>query len=270
MSYFSRHYAILELDKAIGMMRAGTLPKYPLAITFDDGYRNFYTHAFPILKKMRIPATMFIAADFVSERKPLWVDRLEYAIGNQAGGRAEKIARDKKIRDELKKLPDDEKEKLLQEIERVSSSIFSDFDGDRVVYAPLSKSEILEMKGASIKFGAHTKSHPILSKLSPARLGDEVRGSKEALKDICGGISDVFAYPNGQPGDWNEATESAVSNAGFSFALTTVEGVNGKDAHSFRLKRMTMDGTGAGAAFAAVAAGVRLFLSKIKHLYDAA
>ena len=89
MSYFSRHYAILELDKAIGMMRAGTLPKYPLAITFDDGYRNFYTHAFPILKKMRIPATMFIAADFVSEESRS--GPAEYAIGNQAGGRAEKL-----------------------------------------------------------------------------------------------------------------------------------------------------------------------------------
>ena len=263
MRFCAGHYTILDLEESIRRLRDGTLPPYALAITFDDGYRNFYEYAFPVLQSLKIPATMFLATDFVFDKKPLWVDRLEYALGHMDGSRSERIARDAKVRVELKMLSADEREKRLREIE-TSSSPLSDFTGEGAVYAPLSLVEIGEMREAGIAFGAHTKSHPILSHLPLEETEREVRESKDIVEKQCGSVSSIFAYPNGQADDWNEATEVVVARAGFSGALTTIEGANYADTPVFRLKRMTMDASTAGASFATIASGVRLFARMAK------
>lgn len=263
--YFTKHYAILPLDEATERLNRGTLPQYALAITFDDGYRNFYEHAYPLLKKHRIPATMFLASDFVLDKKPLWVDRLEYVSGLGNGSKSEKIRQDFSIRTELKKLDARERERRLQQTEERAESALRDFSGDRSVYAPLSLEEIREMRGNGIAFGAHTKSHPILSRTLEDAASDEIRGSKEVLEQSIGKISRVFAYPNGQLDDWNEEIERIVGDAGFNSALTTIEGTNGRSTHPMRLKRMALDATDAGPGFAVIVSGVRRWLSKVRN-----
>ncbi len=262
--YFRRHYTILGLDDAISRMETGTLPPYSLVITFDDGYRNFYTHAFPILKDIGVPATMFLATDFVLGKKPLWVDRLEYATGMRSESSAEKIRLDIRLRNELKKLSTDEREARLQSFEKESGAALTDFSGDRAVYAPLAHEEILEMADHSITYGAHTKSHPILSLESTECVRSEISGSKEALESEGVTLSGVFAYPNGQPGDWNDTVERVLEEGRFTHALTTLEGTNTKDTKRYRLRRMVMDMSDDTPAFAAIASGVRLFLKSLK------
>lgn len=250
MQYFKKYYAILALDEGIKRLSNNTLPPNALAITFDDGYRNFYTYAFPILKKLNIPATIFLATDFVLEKKPLWVDRLEYAGF---------------MSDEYKLLFADERKRLVKETERRAGISFTDFEGDRAVYAPLELEEIREMQTAGIAFGAHSRSHSILSRIPQELIEEEVAGSKHALEEAGIRVSVAFAYPNGQAGDWNETVEKAVEKAGFTAALTTVEGVNKRGAHPLRLKRIAMDGTDNSKAFAVIASGVRGLLQKIRH-----
>ncbi|QQG37901.1 MAG: polysaccharide deacetylase family protein [Candidatus Kaiserbacteria bacterium] len=263
MRYVAKHYSVLELDDAMKRLRSGTLPAYSIAITFDDGYRNFYEHAYPILRELHIPATMFLATDFVLRKKPLWVDRLEYALGKGSGSTEEKIARDTRTRQELKELPDAEREAQLASLERQASVSFTDFEGERVVYAPLSPEEIREMRSHGISFGAHTKSHPILSRIERSRLDEEIAGSRDELQRLCG-TSSVFAYPNGQREDWNDDVEAAIRKAGFSAALTTIEGCNTTKTPLQRLRRIAMDGTGLDPSFAAIAAGMRGYLRTLR------
>ena len=54
------------------------LPTNPIILTIDDGYEDNYTFAYPILKKYSIPATIFLATDFISHRAWLWSNKLEY------------------------------------------------------------------------------------------------------------------------------------------------------------------------------------------------
>jgi peptidoglycan/xylan/chitin deacetylase (PgdA/CDA1 family) len=263
MRYFRKHYTILRLDEAVEKLRCNDLPAYSLAITFDDGYRNFYTHAYPILKKYNIPATMFLATDFVLDKKPLWVDRLEFAIGGQSGSKEEKKLLDARLRSELKKLTSSEREKRLQAIERRSETL-NDFENERSVYAPLSLLEMREMAEQGISFGAHTKSHPILARESKKIIDEEIREAKEALESKGIPLSSVFAYPNGQPGDWNEDVEQVVARTGFTSAVTTVEGANEKRTNVFAYRRNVMDATSDDLSFAAIAAGVRSALRAVK------
>lgn len=264
--YLTAHYHVLPLEEALTRLHNGTLPPFALAITFDDGYENNYVHAFPILKRLELPATFFVTTDFVFGRKPLWVDRLEYACGDGNAPRLEKERWDNELRNSLKKRSSDEREQHLQIIEKETRAL-SDFERERRVYAPLSTSQMRDMVKSGMAIGAHTQTHPILSCISPEEARSEIALSKLALESAGFIVSPIFAYPNGQPGDWTEKTEETCADIGFTHALTTEQGINMKDTPTFRLKRMALDGTDDDMyTFAAIVSGVRSYLSRLKQL----
>ncbi len=263
LRFFKKNHVVLPLEEALRKLQDGSLPEYALAITFDDGYRNFYTHAYPLLQRYNMSATMFLATDFVCRKIPLWVDRLEYAIGKHDGTYAEKTALDAKTRAALKTTSPAQREHDLRNIEQAVFSPFNNFDDERSVYAPLSQEEILELQDAGMSFGAHTKSHPILSTQAQAEQFAEIHGSKQDLEAIGVRVSTVFAYPNGQANDWNETTEALLTQLGFTHAVTTFEGTNTAVTPRLRLRRYVLDATEDTAVFANVVSGVRLFLKSL-------
>jgi len=267
LAYLKVHYTTLPLEEALLLMRKNELPPHALAITFDDGYENNFLYAYPALKRMELPATFFVTTDFVFGRKPLWVDRLEYACGNGETVRAENEEKDSALRNAFKKLSVEEREDALSALE-VESRALTDFEDNRKVYAPLSESQMREMEANGMTIGAHTQTHPILAKISPEEARSEIALSKLALESKGFAVSPIFAYPNGQPSDWSEHTEETCSEIGFTAALTTMQGVNTRATHLFRLKRIALDGTDDDMyTFAAIVAGMRLYLSKLKHLF---
>ncbi len=265
LAYFQSHYSILSLEDALTKIQNDSLPPNALVITFDDGYRNFYTHAYPELKARGIPATMYLATDFVCRSVPLWVDRLEYAIGKGEGTRSEKIALDAETRSKFKTLAPAIREHDLRNVEQIGWTKFEDFNDDRAVYQPLMREEIIEMQTHGISFGAHTKSHPILATQTADEQRDEIEGSRRDLELLGVQVSPVFAYPNGQRDDWNTETETVLTAAGFTHGLTTLEGVNTRETHPQRLHRFTLDATEDIAAFANIVSGVRLFLKSFRQ-----
>ncbi len=267
LAFLKAHYTILPLEEALQLQQENRLPPYALAITFDDGYENNFHFAYAALKRMKLSATFFVTTDFVFDRKPLWVDRLEYAYGAGNSSRTEKETRDNELRNALKKLSSEEREERLVAIETETRSL-TDFANDRKVYAPLSESEMREMVDGGMTIGAHTQSHPILSMILPDEARSEIALSKLALESAGFTVSPIFAYPNGQSGDWNDKTEELCQKTGFTHALTTEQGVNTRATHPYRLKRIALDGTDDDiATFAAIVAGVRLYLSTIKRLF---
>jgi peptidoglycan/xylan/chitin deacetylase (PgdA/CDA1 family) len=245
MEYLRRKYTILPLEEAIERLTNGTLPPYSMAVTFDDGYENNYTYAFPVLRAHSVPATIYVTTDFVDKKTPLWVDRLEYVIGMAPGGkdvsREEKIAVDAALRAKLKLFEKKKREERLKALEADAGIAMTDFSGDKGVYAPLTWEECRMMRPWRIAFGAHTKSHPILSRTSIFDQRDEIGESRRVVSQSLGSVSSVFAYPNGQPGDWTPETEETLQELGFSAALTTIPGVNTRRTNPYAMRRITMD-----------------------------
>ena len=101
----------------------------------------------------------------------------------------------------------------------------------------LSWEEVRALAKLGFSIGAHTVSHPILSRIDSGRAWAEIVGSRDAIAAACGRAPRAFAYPNGGTEDYTEAVVGLVRRAGFTCAVTTRFGVNGRDVNPWELRR---------------------------------
>src|SRR5262245_386542 len=78
VEYLAAHYTLVSLSRLATCLRKRELPPRLAAITIDDGYRDAYEIAFPILRKHCAPATVFVVTEFVEGRAWLWTDKARY------------------------------------------------------------------------------------------------------------------------------------------------------------------------------------------------
>lgn len=278
--WLKRHYVILPLAELVERLAGpGQLPPRALAITFDDGYDNVYTHAFPHLRRLNIPASVFVATDLVQPGKPLWFDRLEYAIGHSRKNSiilpwdgafrefplstlAERCASDQTIRQRIKLLTARAGSKLLEAVEnQAGAELAKTFSASP--YRGLSWEQIKEMQGSGITIGAHTRSHSILSRLTPAEAEEEITGSYLLLRQRLKDVLDIFAYPNGQPDDFDASTIAILRQNGFRAALSTIPDLAGSARNPYVLPRFTLDNTDDPRLFRLTVTGIRSMLSQL-------
>lgn len=157
-----------------------------IEITFDDGYKNNFEHALPLLKKYNLSATIFLITDFI----------------------------DGKI-------------------------LSMDLAGERFDVPSLTWGEARAMNEAGIKFGSHSKTHAILTKMTKKEVENEVTESKKRIEEILGCRIERFSYPFGHRGSFNGLTREALINAGFNYAYTNIMGINSNSPEeSFILRRI--------------------------------
>lgn len=279
------HYSLLPLATLIELIRSKKrFPTRACAITFDDGYHNLYGYALPAIRSLKLPATIFLPTDFIDRKSPLWVDRLEYAIGHAAIPQfslringvlrafplhtfQDRCMSDAAIREVLKKLPRDEAAALLASIiDQTQKDLTDSFLSSP--YCPLTWDEIREMRDAGVTFAAHTLTHPILSRTPTDEAAQEIAESHRRITKEIGVALPIFAYPNGQPDDFTQNTVALLKKEGVIAALTTTPGVIGSNPDLFRLPRITMDNTDAEYRFRATVTGFRAALANIRsYLY---
>lgn len=202
----------------------------PVVITVDDGYRDFFTIAFPLLQDGRVPAMVFLTTGFVDGQLMLWWDRLEQLL-EEASGRRVDVTLDgvalqldltstssrkqvwHRLADRCRFLPHAEKEQLIEALAKALGAGPALLGDER--YAPLCWEEIQLMSRAGILFGAHTLSHPILSRLPAVQAQTEIEQSRHQLETMLGVSVDWFSYPQGGPADYTPKIKEMVRAAGF-------------------------------------------------------
>ena len=247
MAHIARHYTVLPLEDLADRARRGATPRNALAITFDDGYRSNLTHAAPILSRYGLPATIFLVSSYIGTPHALWFDRLALALKNS---RRREVSLE-----ESRPLPlttVDERLRGLTAAQKYFKALpYRDHQPqlDRVLaslepVAPeppkrfmLSWDEVHALRGLGFSIGAHTETHPILSRLNPDDARREIEGSKRAIERALGKPVTTFAYPNGGVDDYTEATVRLVSEAGFACAVTTRRGLNTTATPPLELRR---------------------------------
>jgi len=250
MEYLHREYSVLDLNDLMGMLDRGeTIPPRAAALTFDDGYEDVYRNAFPVLKQYNLPATVFISTGFIDGDNLPWTDELGFlfkrtektGLDIENGEQKEsfqwadeegKFIAFKRLKGMMKILFEAEREIIFQQVKR-QLSVFSP-NPIRI----MNSSIVREMSAAGVSFGSHTVHHPILSRVPPRRAQEEIRESKHRLEAIIGQEVRGFCYPNGGEDDFNEVIKGMVQHAGYQYACTTIDGINGQYADRYELKRL--------------------------------
>ena len=177
------------------------LPRRPVLITFDDGYRSVLMEAAPILATYDLPAAVFVCTGPMASTRLLWFDQVAAREGEEA-------VEAWKSRD-------------YQTWESVCAERSALVDGDpRTLMLPAELAALARMDG--IEIGGHTSRHPILARASACEQRKEIQHNLQAIEAWTGTRVRAFAYPNGRPGiDYTCETTSILRDAGIDTAFTT-------------------------------------------------
>ncbi len=231
---------LIELKARFRLMTFGDLatilasgqqvPPYSAVITVDDGYADFYEYAFPVLRKVGVPASLYVTTGFVDRELWLWPDQLEYVLKSTeerslkchiAGqgfdlplqSAIERKQAWGKLVPVLLGMPNEE---MRGAIEMLSQHLRVPLTSDQPAeYAAANWDQLKELSQAGIEIGPHTRTHPSLTRIPEAQLQEEIAGSKRRVEEMLGTHCRTFCYPNGTPDDVNERIKEVVTEAGF-------------------------------------------------------
>ena len=250
--YLKQHCHLISLDDYLDTRRTGTaLPQNAVALTYDDGYESNYLENYPMLQQYQAPATGFLTAGLIGSNDLFWWDKLLYALSATTTpnvtvastqwpltghlARRRSIGR---ILLKIKTMPESEKNKTIEDILNQLNVDLTDAPANMRI---MNWQQARTMHQAGLSFGAHTLTHPILTRCSAAEATTEITESKTILEQNLQTTIRYFAYPNGEPGDFNSNIKTIVQNAGFDCALTTIEGYNDLTNDLFELKRVPLE-----------------------------
>ncbi|HVE14320.1 MAG TPA: polysaccharide deacetylase family protein [Elusimicrobiota bacterium] len=237
--YLRRRHAVVPLARLLDALAGGEpLPDNAVVITIDDGYRSVYEAAYPILKRAGLPASLFLVTGFLDRAEPLWTDRVTHAMGGDPD--------EPRVRAAMKALQEAERLAALERLEKERGRALSLGAGCPDEYRPLEWPQVREMAASGlISIGSHTDTHPILTRCAPQDARRELADSKRILEERLQAPCDLFCYPNGWHGDFDESTRTLLKELGYRCGITTVPGFTREGDDPYALKRFGTDDEGA-------------------------
>jgi peptidoglycan/xylan/chitin deacetylase (PgdA/CDA1 family) len=257
--HIRENYSPVSLVQVDAWLRSGDpLPANAIAITVDDGYRDFSKAAYPIFAAWRIPVTVYLVSGFLDGQLWLWVDQVRYAflhsplrrfrlefpsgpaLESALGSQAQRVHAARELCEALKRQPNAFRLSVLESLpERLQTAIPAAPPAED---APLEWDAIRRMDQCIATFGAHTITHPVLSRMAGEdEVRREIEGSKRRIEEALDRPVDHFCYPNGGPGDITAESIELVRQAAFRTAVTTVTGLNDPATDSLLLRRIGVE-----------------------------
>lgn len=242
-AFLASNYNVISLQEMVRCMEAGENP-HPNAIvlTFDDGYASNFHLAWPVLREFNLPATIFVTTGFLDGVERLWFQRLDLALGHTTqraiewefehgteslplGTREQRREALQRLLVEFKRLPDED---ALNEIARIEPALGVKepaLDDLPAPMRPMTWDQLRMMTSSGlIDVGAHTHTHPILSRCTDAAMRAEVFTCRDRIAAELGAMPQAFCYPNGGAADYTQTTVDLVKEAGFKAACTMKSG----------------------------------------------
>ncbi|HKX84351.1 MAG TPA: polysaccharide deacetylase family protein [Pyrinomonadaceae bacterium] len=252
MGYLATHFKVISLSRLLDQVDQGIgIEPRTVAITFDDGYRDNYLYAHPVLRKYGLPASLFVATGYTDTSRVMWNDRIAGAIKHTtrrfmnlelpdeslfvslASDRSKLEALSSTL-EKLKSLAESQKTIITEEIVQQLGN--GGACCDRLM---LGWAELREMRNSGWEVGSHTVEHRILTKISHSEMESEVTDSKKILEQELQTPITVLAYPNGKEQDFAAAIKESAQSAGYRAALTTMNGLNHEAFERFAIHRIS-------------------------------
>jgi len=255
--YLAAHHSVVDLAEAARRLAAGeALPRPAVCLTFDDGYADVYQHAYPVLRRLGLPATVFVSTAYVgSDHVPWWAhlsrmvmktDREELdTAGLEAlqadaaarqpfalGTRSQRLKALAALNEAMKHMPEAGHDPVLQALSRRLGVPL--LEGQPGVW--MGWEHLAEMARHGITIGAHTVRHPNVALLGPDEQRAEIVGSKQRIAEAIGEPPRLFAYPFGL----FDASARGIVAEHFAAACSSERGANGADADPYALRRISL------------------------------
>lgn len=246
MQLLAQHFNVLPLSVALQKLEDGSLPEKSVSVTFDDGYKDVLQHAMPVMCEHKISSTIFVATcgltgnvlwndkiiEAIWHSKKHQIDLAELGLGHfNIEGADNKYACATQIKDKCKYLEYGEREAAVERIIEMC-------DSEQIESDMLTEDDLKTLKSQGVEFGAHTVTHPILTKIDELRAVAEITDSKKQLESVLESEISFFAYPNGCWGkDIGEEHLKMVESAGYKNAFTMDEGLVTRSSNPFLLPR---------------------------------
>ena len=209
------------------------------AVTFDDGYEDLLTYAFPVLDALDAPSTIFLATRYVNDGAPFWWEVLRWlehkpallarhaSAWNLPTGRSPAATVDAWCA-HWKRFTPARRDELQSQL-------------DCPTWLPRALSPCeLTQRPDGCQLGCHGHTHTVLSVLKPTEIASELKRSHYYLNKWSRSALPIFAFPNGQREDFNEEHRSQLVDAGLIAALTTLHGTNRPGADPYMLRRISV------------------------------
>ena len=282
--YLRRHYRMMHLDEALAELyqpderQSSKDRRTPLVLTFDDGYRDNYTHAFALARKLQVPITVFLIPSYLDSDRTFWwregVEIIQEATVAEVvfeertyhlQDPGDCALREQAIDTRLRQAPTvAEREAALEEFRCLLAAPQTPLPSDHRDRI-LTWAEAIEMQESGwVSFGAHTMHHPILANLTnPEEVRNEVIECRRVLEQRLSRPVRSFAYPVGGKEHISDHAVQAVKDAGYSWAVTTFHGVDTPQSDPYMLGRVLGDVSRHWLVMAAETSGIWRVLSTL-------
>lgn len=248
MQLIKRYFTVLPLADAVNRLYHNSLPPRAVCITFDDGYQDNYTVALPILKRLSLPATFFVATAYLDggimwndiillslslcEQAELDLSTLRLPTYSIHNIEQRKFAANDLIR-RLKYIQQPQREHYARQVAELARvSVANDL--------MMTSQQVEALVAEGMEIQAHTHSHPILNEVTATIAREEISANKSQLESITGKPVRLFAYPNGKPAiDYNDSHIELLRELNFTAAVACRSGVSTAATDPFQLARFT-------------------------------
>lgn len=256
LAEIKKAFHTMTLSEYIEQEQRGIKTKKPVVIiTVDDGYRDFYEIAYPLLRQYKIPATLFITTRFIDGEIWFWWDKIRYILNHGTKKIAEFNYNNTVYRidttnpsgiekawhnlcDACFLLPEHEKHQFAQSLGNSLGVAVPAFPPKE--FEPMTWDEVINVSKDSVEIGSHTMNHPILTNIDINDAKREIEQSKNLIeKQICAETK-VFCYPHGRSSDYNQQICDTVAKAGYLGAVVAHDGII--EHNIFTLTRMNPPG----------------------------
>lgn len=258
MRWLRRHCTLIRPEELLRHAQTPGWRRPAVLVTFDDGYRDYYDNAFPVLEELGIPSVVFVATAFIDNGGLLWTENVNWVVAETSRSRAQLpwsrepefdlSSRDGRqsfiaaAKSHLKQVPDAQRQR---ELHLLFDELGVSPDQANLERQMMNWDEVRATIGLT-QIGGHSHTHPIMSQLDERQMDLEIRLCRERIATQTGQVPRYFAYPNGRQQDFNDMTRRLLRQYGFELAFSTIEGINGGNIDQMAIKRQPTGATNLG------------------------
>ena len=230
-----QEYTLVDPVDVRACLRGKPWPRRPAMITFDDGYRDNYERALPILENHGAKALFFIATHYIDHRNVYWWDRISYTLKHATKTTftieypttlaidvgSDRSRAESALHSLVKTTFDLDLSRFLEELTTAAGVAWSDaLERELADELVMTWDHVRALRDAGMRIGSHTRTHRVLGTIKEDQLRAELSGSRSDLEDALGEEVWSIAYPVGYPVVGDRRIRAALREAGYEIGFT--------------------------------------------------